>query len=51
MTSRTSWSWIGIRVNQLFFLPDPLCLPPPVSLFTVAHARASGAFVLNPFLS
>src|ERR1019366_3817391 len=32
-------------------LPEPLFLPPPVSLFTVAQARASAIFVLSPFFS
>ena len=32
-------------------LPEPLFLPPPVSLFTVAHARASASFFDTPFFS
>jgi hypothetical protein len=34
-----------------FFLPDPLFLPPPEILFTVAQARAPAVFVLIPFFS
>jgi hypothetical protein len=33
------------------FLPEPLFFPPPVSLLTVAHARAFAVFVLAPFFS
>ena len=28
--------------------PDPLFLPPPVSLFTVAHARRAASFRDSP---
>jgi hypothetical protein len=38
-------------INHFWFLPDPLFLPPPVSLFTVAQARASAVFVPTPFFS
>jgi hypothetical protein len=38
-------------VNQFLFRPDPLFLPPPESLLTVAQARASADFVLSPFFS
>jgi hypothetical protein len=31
--------------------PDPLFLPPPVSLLTVAHARRSATFLLVPRFS
>jgi hypothetical protein len=31
--------------------PDPLFFPPPVSLFTVAHARRSASFFPTPRLS
>jgi hypothetical protein len=30
------------------FLPEPLFLPPPVSLLTVAQARASAVFEASP---
>jgi len=35
----------------VFFRPEPLFLPPPVSLLTVAQARAAAVFVLTPFFS
>src|SRR5581483_2255731 len=41
-------------VDFLFpFLPraEPLLLPPPLSLFTVAHARLSASFLETPFFS
>jgi hypothetical protein len=31
--------------------PEPLLLPPPVSLLTVAHARRSDSFLLTPRFS
>lgn len=31
--------------------PEPLCLPPPVILFTVAHARRSAPFSGTPRFS
>jgi hypothetical protein len=41
----------GMVANQFWFRPEPLFLPPPDSLLTVAQARASAVFVLTPFFS
>ena len=58
---RKSGSGRGKKVNKaparlalrLVFLPrpEPLFLPPPVSLFTVAHARRSASFFEVPRFS
>jgi len=39
----------GVFLNYFLLLPDPLFLPSPTSLFTVAQARASAFFMLKPF--
>jgi hypothetical protein len=41
----------GFGLELVFLRSEPLFLPPPVSLFTMAQARASAVFVLNPFFS
>jgi len=38
-----------MEINYFWFLPEPLFLPPPVSLLTVAQARASAVLILPPF--
>ena len=41
----------GIAINHSWFLLEPLFLPPLVSLFTVAQARASAVFMPTLFFS
>src|ERR1039457_1470053 len=47
--AKSSEGRLPVHPPEFFFRLGPLFLPPPVSLFTVAQARASAVFVLKPF--